>query len=551
MKNTKAALWEFLQGLGKTFMLPVALLAFCGIMLGLGSSLSSDAVVQNLSFLDNEVCHLVFTWMANTGLVAFTFLPVLFAMAIPLGLARQDKGVAAFSGFVGFAAMNLAVNFFLTAKGVTSDADKEHYGVAQVLGIESIDTGLLGAVAVGIIVAVLHNRYRTQQMPDALAFFGGLRFVPIVSALVMSFAGLLVPLVWPTLNGWIADIGTGISHTGVFGPFFFGMGEVLLRPIGLHHILVALFRFTDAGGSGVVCGKEVSGALNLFYAQLSCATPSNAAHTATEFLSQGKMAAYLGGLPGAALAMYHTANRRMRPEIKALLISGVVACVVGGVTEPLEFLFLFIAPWLYLLHAVLVGLGFLTAAVLGVYIGNTDGNVIDLFVFGVLQGTSTKWYLIPVIAAVWFAVYYFLFRFAITRFNLKTPGREDPDADSAAGQSAADESAEGQGAADQDTAGAAREPDAAAPKPVLVAGKYDPVAILEALGGAGNIRALDNCITRLRMSVEDAGLLDEPRLKKLGAVGVIKLDQHNVQVIIGPQVQSVKDAISELTPTTG
>jgi maltose/glucose PTS system EIICB component len=529
VKKTKAALWEFLQGLGKTFMLPVALLAFCGIMLGLGSSLSSDAVVQNMAFLDNDVCHLVFTWMANTGTVAFTFLPVLFAMAIPLGLARQDKGVAAFAGFVGFASMNLAVNFFLTARGVTTEAEKEHYGVAPVLGIESIDTGLLGAVAVGVVVAVLHNRYRTKQMPDALAFFGGLRFVPIVSALVMSFLGLLVPLVWPTLNGAIADLGRGISHTGVFGPFFFGLGEVLLRPIGLHHILVALFRFTDAGGSGAVCGEHVSGALNLFYAQLSCSEPSSAAHTATQFLSQGKMAVYLGGLPGAALAMYHCAKREMRPEIKALLISGVVACVVGGITEPLEFLFLFIAPWLYLLHAVLVGLGFLVAAVLGVYVGNTDGNVIDLLVFGVLQGTSTKWYLIPVIAAVWFAVYYFLFRFAITRFNLMTPGREEPDGKEAAAPAGA-------------THGGA------APGAALVAGKYDPAAILEALGGAGNIRTLDNCITRLRMSVEDAGLLDEPRLKKLGAVGVVTLDQHTVQVIIGPQVQSVKDAIAELTP---
>ncbi|WP_324289390.1 PTS transporter subunit EIIC [Streptomyces sp. H34-S4] len=334
-----------------------------------------------------------------------------------------------------------------------------HYGIADVLGVKSIDTGLLGAVAVGVIVALLHKRYRTKRMPDALAFFGGLRFVPIVSALAMSIVGLLVPLVWPTLGSWIASIGTGIAHAGVFGPFFFGMGEVLLRPIGLHHILVALFRFTDAGGAGAVCGENVSGALNLFYAQLSCHTPSDAAHTATQFLSQGKMAAYLGGLPGAALAMYHCAKRTMRPEIKALLISGVVACVVGGVTEPLEFLF--------------------------------------------------------------------LFRWAITKFDLKAPGREDEPSGPAAADPAAEDDA---------------------PKAELVAGKYDPVAILEALGGPANIQALDNCITRLRMTVGDAALLDDARLKKLGAIAVVRLDDHNVQVIIGPQVQSVKDAIAKLTP---
>ncbi|RCG24221.1 PTS maltose transporter subunit IICB [Streptomyces reniochalinae] len=538
MRKSKAAAWEFLQGLGKTFMLPVALLAFCGIILGVGSSLSSDAVTGNLTFLQGEGFHLVFTWMANTGQTAFTFLPVLFAMAIPLGLAREDKGVAAFSGFVGYVAMNLAVNFFLTAKGVDLE-DKDaiaHYGIADVLGIQSIDTGLLGAVVVGIVVSVLHRRFRTQRMPDALAFFGGLRFVPIVSTLVLSVAGLLVPLVWPTFNGWIRDLGEAIGHTGVFGPFFFGAGEVLLRPVGLHHILVAMFRFTDVGGAGTVCGEHVSGALNLFYAQLNCDAAANGDVTsATHFLSQGKMPAYLGGLPGAALAMYHCARRAMRPEIKALLISGVVACVVGGITEPLEFLFLFIAPWLYLLHAVLVGLGFLTSAVLGVFIGNTDGNVIDWFVFGVLQGTTTRWYLVPVIAAVWFAVYYFLFRWAIRRFDLRTPGREAPDEE--------EEASEDEGAAVSEGAAKA---EPAAPK--LVAGRYDPAALLDAIGGPDNIRTLDNCITRLRMTVEDAARLDEARLKKLGAVGVVTLDPHTVQVVIGPQVQSVKDAIEGLLP---
>jgi PTS system maltose and glucose-specific IIC component len=240
------------------------------------------------------------------------------------------------------------------------------------------------------------------------------------------------------------------------------------------------------------------------------------------------MPVYLGGLPGAALAMYHSAQSRLRPEIKALLISGVVACVVGGITEPLEFLFLFIAPWLYAIHAVLIGLGFLAAAVLGVFIGNTDGNIIDFVVFGVMQGTQTKWYMIVLLAAIWFVIYYFLFRWAIARFNLATPGRlDDPVAQ-----------------VDDET------PAAATTSPAkLVAGKYDPAAILDAIGGPGNVESLDNCITRLRMVVGDAGLLDEARLKKLGAVGVIKLDSHNVQVVIGPQVQAVKDAMAELIPS--
>lgn len=529
--------WEFLQGLGKTFMLPVALMAFCGIMLGVGSSLGSATVQKELPFLAGGPLPVIWHWMTNTGLVAFTFMPVLFAMAIPLGLVRQDKGVAAFSGFVGYAAMNLAINFLLDARNVdvTDKSQIARYAIRDVLGIPSMDTGLLGAIAVGMIVTYLHNHFRTIQMPDALAYFGGTRFVPIISALVMSVVGVIVPFIWPTINGWIGDLGQLIASAGLLGPSFLRTGEALLRPVGLHHILVTMFVFTKAGGDANVCGIDVEGALNIYYAQLECGLEqpiSEQVRHATNFLSQSKMPVYLGGLPGAALAMYHTARARMRPEIKALLVSGVVACVVGGITEPLEFLFLFIAPWLYVIHAVLIGLGALAAAALGVFIGNIDGNVIDLVVFGVMQGTQTRWYIIVLLSVIWFAVYYVLFRWVITRFNLATPGRDQVVADE--GESSLVDAAPMAGAA-----------------PVrLVAGKYDPVAILAALGGAENVQSLDNCITRLRMVVSDASLLDEARLKKLGAVGVIKLDDHNVQVVIGTQVQAVKDALSEMIPST-
>ena len=270
-----------------------------------------------------------------------------------------------------------------------------------------------------------------------------------------------------------------------------------------------------------VCGHDVSGALTIFQAQLSCPTTHGFSESATRFLSQGKMPAFLGGLPGAALAMYHCARPENRHKIKGLLISGVIACVVGGTTEPIEFLFLFVAPVLYLIHAVLTGLGFTVMAVLGVTIGNTDGNVIDFVVFGILHGLSTKWYLVPVVAAIWFAVYYGIFRFAITRFNLKTPGR---DADTAS-------------SVEQAVAG--------------TVGKsgYNTPAILAALGGADNITSLDNCITRLRLSVADMSKVDTNALKANRAIGVVQLNQHNLQVVIGPQVQSVKDELATLMRT--
>ncbi|NQF20250.1 PTS sugar transporter subunit IIBC, partial [Enterobacter hormaechei] len=319
----------------------------------------------------------------------------------------------------------------------------------------------------------------------------------------------------------ITGIGRIINGAGDFGPMIFGTGERLLLPFGLQHILVALIRFTEAGGTMDVCGHSVSGALTIFQAQLSCPTTHGFSESATRFLSQGKMPAFLGGLPGAALAMYHCARPENRHKIKGLLISGVIACVVGGTTEPIEFLFLFVAPVLYLIHAVLTGLGFTVMAVLGVTIGNTDGNVIDFVVFGILHGLSTKWYLVPVVAAIWFAVYYGIFRFAITRFNLKTPGR------------------------DTDTASSVEQAVAG------TVGKsgYNTPAILAALGGADNITSLDNCITRLRLSVADMSKVDTNALKANRAIGVVQLNQHNLQVVIGPQVQSVKDELATLMRT--
>ncbi|HCP8971592.1 PTS maltose transporter subunit IICB [Escherichia coli] len=487
----KVTLWEFFQQLGKTFMLPVALLSFCGIMLGIGSSLSSHDVITLIPVLGNPVLQAIFTWMSKIGSFAFSFLPVMFCIAIPLGLARENKGVAAFAGFVGYAVMNLAVNFWLTNKGILPTTDAavlKANNIQSILGIQSIDTGILGAVIAGIIVWMLHERFHNIR---------------------------------PIFAMGISGLGHMINSAGDFGPMLFGTGERLLLPFGLHHILVALIRFTDAGGTQEVCGQTVSGALTIFQAQLSCPTTHGFSESATRFLSQGKMPAFLGGLPGAALAMYHCARPENRHKIKGLLISGLIACVVGGTTEPLEFLFLFVAPVLYVIHALLTGLGFTVMSVLGVTIGNTDGNIIDFVVFGILHGLSTKWYMVPVVAAIWFVVYYVIFRFAITRFNLKTPGR------------------------DSEVASSIEKAVAGAP------GKsgYNVPAILEALGGADNIVSLDNCITRLRLSVKDMSLVNVQALKDNRAIGVVQLNQHNLQVVIGPQVQSVKDEMAGLMHT--
>lgn len=507
--SKKIGFWEFFQGLGKTFMLPVSLLAACGIMLGVGSSFASSVTADILPFLKIPVVKLFFEFMSTIGSFAFSNLPILFAMAIPLGLARQDKGVAAFSGYVGFIISCMTANFFLKATGTLATPENmKAAGQAMVFGIQSIDIGVLGGVIIGIIVYKIHDKFCEIKLPDALAFFGGARFVPIATAVIVGIIGLIIPLIWPFFNGVIIKIGNLINKAGIFGPFLFGAGEGVLRPFGLHHILVAMIRFTSAGGEAIINGEPVYGALNIFYKEFANGVLDP---NITKFLSQGKMPSYMFGLPAVALAIYHTARPENRKRVKGLLLSGVVACVIGGITEPLEFIFLFLSPVLYLFHCVMVGLGFMLMGILKVAIGNTDGNLIDFIVFGVLQGFRTKWYLVIPVGILWFIIYYFVFKYAIIKFNIKTPGREIANSNSD-----------------------------------MKLGGFDAERLLKALGGKGNIVSLDNCITRLRLVVNDMSLINEEEIKATGAIAVVKLDATNLQVVIGPQVHVVKNKLDKL-----
>lgn len=518
MNKKKSSAWEFFQGLGKTFMLPVALLAFMGIILGVGSSFSSQSTIDAFPFLGNGVLQVIFRFMSTIGGFAFSYLPVMFAMAIPLGLVRKEKGVAAFSGFVGYVVMNLAINFYLTETNrlASEDALREA-GQGMVFGIQTIEMGVLGGIIAGILVYYLHNRFYNIQLPDSFAFFSGARFVPIITSLVLSIVGIIIPMIWPIFATIITAIGMAIQKAGPFGPFLFGSGERLLLPFGLHHILVSMIRFTEAGGSAVIDGKEVFGALNIFYAELQNNLPISP--SATAFLSQGKMPTFMFGLPAAALAMYKTAKPENRHKIKGLLISGVIATFVTGITEPIEFLFLFISPLLWVFHVIMTGLGFMVMSLLGVTIGNTDGGVLDFLIFGVMQGSYTKWWLVLIVGAFWFAIYYFVFKTIILKKDLKTPGRE---------------------AVVDDTEYTDAETN------FTKKGGYDASGILAALGGAENIESLDNCITRLRLVLDDGTKVDDEKLKALGALGVVHLDDKNVQVVIGTKVTTVRNALDSL-----
>lgn len=514
----RIALGGFFQELGKTFMLPVALMAFMGLLLGLGSSFSSPTTIDAFPFLGNSILQVVFKYMSAIGGFAFNNLAVMFAMAIPLGLAKKEKGVAAFSGFVGYMVMNLAINFYLGLTNQLADADAmQKAGQSLVLGVQTIEMGVLGGIITGIIVYNLNKKYCTIQLPDSFAFFGGARFVPIITSLVMAVVGIILPIIWPVFAFLINGVGALIHGAGPFGPMLFFSGERLLLPFGLHHILVATIRFTQAGGTMLIDGHQVSGALNIFYSELQNHLPIS--HSATQFLSQGKMPAFMFGLPGAALAMYHTAKPENRTKIKGLLISGFIATFITGITEPIEFLFLFISPFLWLFHVFMTGFGALVVSLLGVNIGNTDGGVLDFLIFGVMQGTQTKWYLIPIVGIFWFLAYYFTFKKFILWRDLRTPGRE-----------------------------VATEPEYtdAEIRTSGNAGGYDIPGILKALGGKSNIVTLDNCITRLRLIVKDGSIINDEELQKLGALGVVHLDDTSVQVIIGTKVTTVRNGLDAL-----
>lgn len=514
----RIALGGFFQELGKTFMLPVALMAFMGLLLGLGSSFSSPTTIDAFPFLGNSILQVVFKYMSAIGGFAFNNLAVMFAMAIPLGLAKKEKGVAAFSGFVGYMVMNLAINFYLGLTNQLADADAmQKAGQSLVLDVQTIEMGVLGGIITGIIVYNLNKKYCTIQLPDSFAFFGGARFVPIITSLVMAVVGIILPIIWPVFAFLINGVGALIHGAGPFGPMLFFSGERLLLPFGLHHILVATIRFTQAGGTMLIDGHQVSGALNIFYSELQNHLPIS--HSATQFLSQGKMPAFMFGLPGAALAMYHTAKPENRAKIKGLLISGFIATFITGITEPIEFLFLFISPFLWLFHVFMTGFGALVVSLLGVNIGNTDGGVLDFLIFGVMQGTQTKWYLIPIVGIFWFLAYYFTFKKFILWRDLRTPGRE-----------------------------VATEPEYtdAEIRTSGNAGGYDIPGILKALGGKSNIVTLDNCITRLRLIVKDGSIINDEELQKLGALGVVHLDDTSVQVIIGTKVTTVRNGLDAL-----
>lgn len=396
----KSKIMKFFSDLGRSLMMPVAALAACGIILGITSALLKTQVQDAVPFLTASVPLFIITTLNKVSGIVFTLLPVLFAISIAFGLAKEDKGVAAFAGFIGYYTFLVASSCMIS----TGIMDFSAMKISNILGVDTVDMGALAGIMAGLVTAKLHNKYHKVQFPAAIAFYGGKRFVALVVLVSMTVIGLVMPLIWAPISVGIDGLGRIIRSSGAFGVFIFGTLERLLIPTGLHHVLNSLFRTTAIGGTY----HGVEGCLNIFLQFLDQA-PLSDMKPYTQFLGQGKMPYMLFGLPAAALAIYRTTPQDKKAKVKALMIAGVAACFVSGITEPLEFSFMFIAPALFVFHAIMGGISFMLMSLLGVIVGNTGGGFIDFLLWGVFQPGS-HWYWVIVVGIPYAFIYYFVFK---------------------------------------------------------------------------------------------------------------------------------------------
>lgn len=524
----KQKMFGVLQRVGRSFMLPIAILPVAGLLLGLGGSLTNETMLETYGLLQGmgpgTIPYAIFTVMSRAGNIVFENLPLLFAIGVAIGMAKKEKEVAALAAAIAFFIMHTSINALLTLHGGTEDLLRG--ATASVCGITSLQMGVFGGMLVGLGVAALHNRFYKIELPQVLSFFGGTRFVPIISALVYTGVGILMYFVWPVLQTGIYAMGNVVLESGYAGTWVYGLMERLLIPFGLHHVFYLPFWQTALGGTMEIQGVLVSGAQNIFFAQLADPSINRFASSATRFMS-GKFPLMIFGLPGAALAMYRVAKREKRKEVGGLLFSAALTSMVTGITEPLEFTFLFVAPLLYGIHCVFAGVAYMLMHILEVGVGMTfSGGFIDLFLFGILQGNSkTNWVWVLVVGIFYFAMYYFLFYFLITKLDLKTPGRDESEEVKLYGRRDLDE--RNQQARNEDSLSR---------------------MICDGLGGKKNISDLDCCATRLRCTVYQAELVDDGLLKSTGASGVVHKG-NGVQIIYGPMVTVIKSHLEDYLET--
>ena len=527
--NKRGGFFSLLQRVGRAFMLPIALLPIAGLLLGIGASLTNATMLAEYGLTGimgpGTVAYAIFSLLASVGTVIFDNLPIIFAMGVALGMAENEKATATLSAAIAFFVMHRTIGALLSLTGKLEPGAMQEGTIANVVGIESLQMGVFGGIIVGLGVAYLTNRFYKIRLPNVISFFGGSRFVPIISTTAYIFVGVLMFFVWPYIQTGIFALGNLVLRSGYAGTLIYGFIERILIPFGLHHVFYLPFWQTGVGGSALIDGVMVYGAQNIFFAELASPNVSRFSVEACRFMT-GKFPLMIFGLPGAALAMYSCADNKRKKAVGGLLLSAALTSMLTGITEPIEFTFLFVAPILYVIHSIFAGLAYMLMHLLNVSVGMTfSGGLIDLLLFGVLQGNAkTNWVMIPLVGVVYFIVYFLLFRFLIRKRNYATPGRE-AEGEEVRLYTRADYNEKKSGAKKSDHS-------------------HVSELIVRGLGGKENIVSLDCCATRLRVSVKDSELVSEVLLKESGAAGVIRKG-GGVQVVYGPQVAVIKSEVEE------
>lgn len=533
----KDQIFGVLQRVGRSFMLPIAVLPVAGLLLGIGSSFTNATMIDTYGLQailgEGTILNMFLTVLSKAGSALFDNLPIIFAVGCAIGMAKKEKEVAALSAVIAYFTMNAAVNAMLVNSGQILDdgsiADFVLQGtITSSVGIQTLQMGVFGGIIVGLGVAALHNRFYTIELPNALAFFSGSRFVPIISTVVYVLVGIGMFFVWPVVQNGIYALGGLVTGTGYLGTLIFGIIKRALIPFGLHHVFYLPFWQTGVGGSMEVAGKMIEGGQNIFFAQLADPSTVHFSADACRYFS-GEFIFMIFGLPGAALAMYQTAKPEKKKQAGGLLLSAALACMATGITEPLEFSFLFVAPMLFAVQVILAGAAYMIAHILNIAVGLTfSGGLLDLFLFGILQGNAkTSWLRIIPVGIIYFLLYYGIFKFLILKFDLKTPGREDEDTETRLYTKA----------------------DYNAAKESGVKGAEVSALITAGLGGKANIEDVDCCATRLRCTIKDPEKVQEALLKQSGSRGVI-LKGKGIQVIYGPQVAVLKTNLEAFLQTS-
>lgn len=541
----KDKIFGVLQRVGRSFMLPIAILPVAGLLLGIGSSFTNETTIATYGLQkilgSGTLLNSLLIIMNKVGSAVFDNLPLIFAVGVAIGMAKKEKEVAALSALIAYFVMNVAISAMLLINGeITAGGqiakDVLEGTITSVCGIQSLQMGVFGGIIVGLGVAALHNRFHKIVLPNALSFFGGSRFVPIISTIVYMFVGILMYFIWPVVQNGIYALGGLVTGSGYIGTLIFGIIKRALIPFGLHHVFYMPFWQTAVGGTTEVAGQMVQGGQNIFFAQL--ADSANIAHfsaDATRYFS-GEFIFMIFGLPGAALAMYRCAKPEKKKAAGGLLLSAALACMFTGITEPLEFSFLFVAPALFVVQVILAGAAYMIAHMLNIAVGLTfSGGFLDLFLFGILQGNEkTSWLRIIPVGIIYFILYYVIFTFMIKKFDFKTPGREDDDTETKLYTKADVNARKEAGKTDSAT----------------VTTSNDPVSelITMGLGGKKNIVDVDCCATRLRVTVAEPERVRDDLLKQTDSRGIVKKGQ-GVQVIYGPHVTVIKAKLEEYLET--